>query len=187
MLKAPESLQRQLNDTVSIIGRQDFPAKWPNLIQEMVDKFGTGNFHIINGVLRIANSMFNRYRFEFKSNKLWTEFKLVLERFAKPLMDLFTTLMDMAAQQQNNPVAIKVIYNSLIIICKIFYSPNYEDLAEHFEKHMKTWMDIFLALLTADNPLLKSDSDEKAGLGEQLKSQICDNICLYASKYDEEF
>ena len=79
MLKAPESIQRQLSDAVSIIGREDFPAKWPNLIQEMVDKFGTGNFHIINGVLRIAHSIFNRYRFEFKSNKLWTEIKLVLE------------------------------------------------------------------------------------------------------------
>ena len=39
MLKAPEAIQRQLSDAVSIIGREDFPAKWPNLIQEMVDKF----------------------------------------------------------------------------------------------------------------------------------------------------
>ena len=39
MLKAPESIQRQLSEAVSIIGREDFPAKWPNLIQEMVDKF----------------------------------------------------------------------------------------------------------------------------------------------------
>jgi len=52
---------------------------------------------------------------------------------------------------------------------------------------MKTWMDHFLALLDTNNPLLKTDSDEEAGLSEQLKSQICDNISLYASKYDEEF
>ena len=38
MLKAPESIQRQLSDAVSIIGREDFPAKWPHLIQEMVEK-----------------------------------------------------------------------------------------------------------------------------------------------------
>lgn len=30
-----------------------------------------------------------RYRHEFKSNELWTEIKLVLDNFAKPLMELF--------------------------------------------------------------------------------------------------
>ena len=29
--------------------------------------------------------------------------------------------------------------------------------------------------------------DEEAGLLEQCKSQICDNIAMYAQKYDEEF
>jgi exportin-2 (importin alpha re-exporter) len=187
MLKAPESIQRQLSDAVSIIGREDFPAKWPNLIQEMVDKFGTGDFHVINGVLHTAHSIFKRYRYEFKSQELWSEIKLVLDNFAKPLTDLFITMMGLAAQHVNNPAAVKVIYNSLTIICKIFYSLNFQDLPEHFEDNMKSWMENFLGLLTTDNPLLKSDSDEEAGLGEQLKSQICDNISLYASKYDEEF
>ena len=31
------------------------------------------------------------------------------------------------------------------------------------------------------------DQDEEAGLLEQVKSQICDNIAMYAQKYDEEF
>lgn len=31
------------------------------------------------------------------------------------------------------------------------------------------------------------DDDEDPGLLEQLKSQVCDNIALYAQKYDEEF
>ena len=30
-------------------------------------------------------------------------------------------------------------------------------------------------------------AEEEAGLLEQLKSQICDNVALYAQKYDEEF
>ena len=28
---------------------------------------------------------------------------------------------------------------------------------------------------------------EEPGLGEQLKTQICDNVTMYAQKYDEEF
>ena len=51
----------QLSDAISIIGREDFPMKWPDLITEMVSKFQTGDFHIINGILRTAHSIFKRY------------------------------------------------------------------------------------------------------------------------------
>lgn len=42
MLKSPEAIQRQLSDAVSIIGKHDFPEKWPGLINEMVEKFASG-------------------------------------------------------------------------------------------------------------------------------------------------
>lgn len=43
MLKSPESIQKQLSVAVSEIGAHDFPMKWSNLIDEMVDKFASGN------------------------------------------------------------------------------------------------------------------------------------------------
>ena len=187
MLKAPQMVQRQLGDAVSIIGKEDFPAQWPNLITEMVEKFNTGEFHVINGVLHTAHSIFKRYRYESKSQELWQEIKLVLDNFAKPLTDLFIGTMRLAQEYANDPQAVKVIYSSLTIISKVFYSLNYQDLPEYFEDNMKMWMDNFLVLLTSENPLLKTDSDEEAGLNEQLKSQICDIVSLYASKYDEDF
>ncbi|CAB4062461.1 CSE1 [Lepeophtheirus salmonis] len=52
---------------------------------------------------------------------------------------------------------------------------------------MNIWMTHFLSLLTTDNALLKTDDDEEPGVLEELKSQICDNIGLYAHKYEEEF
>ena len=51
----------QFSDAISIIGREDFPDKWPTLLPEMVEKFNSGDFHIINGVLRTAHSIFKRY------------------------------------------------------------------------------------------------------------------------------
>ena len=61
MLKSPSGIQKQLSAAIAIIGQQDFPAKWPNLISEMVTKFATGDFHIINGVLQTAYSIFEKY------------------------------------------------------------------------------------------------------------------------------
>lgn len=187
MLKSPEQIQKQLSDAVSIIGREDFPGKWQNLLPEMISHFQSGDFHVINGVLRTAHSLFKRYRYEFKSQVLWTEIKFVLENFAKPLTDLFVATMQLAETHSSNPAALKVIFSSLVLITKVFYSLNCQDLPEFFEDNMATWMEYFLKLLTIDNELLKTGESEEAGLLEQLKSQICENISLYAQKYDEEF
>lgn len=88
MLKSPVAIQKQFSDAIQIIGKYDFPKKWPQLIDDMIEKFQTGDFHIINGILKTAHSIFKRYRYEFKSQALWEEIKLVLDKFAKPLTDL---------------------------------------------------------------------------------------------------
>lgn len=187
MLKAPSSIQKQLSDAVSIIGKHDFPKKWPQLIDEMVEKFSTGDFHVINGILQTAHSLFKRYRYEFKSQELWEEIKLVLDKLAKPLTDLLVATMNLADAHANNEQALIVIYNSLVIICKVFYSLNYQDLPEFFEDNIETWMTSFLKLLTVNIPCLQTGDSEDAGILEHLRSQICDDVGLYAQKYDEEF
>lgn len=189
MLRSPESVQRQLSDAISVIGRHDFPAKWPTLLNELVDHMSKsqGDFRVINGVLRTAHSLFKKYRHEFKSEQLWQEIKLVLEHFAKPFTELFVQTIEFAKQHFQNPDALRTIFGSLVLCAKIFYSLNVQDLPEFFEDNIRIWMDNFLELMTVSNSLLKTDQDEEAGLLEQLKSQICDNVSLYASKYSEEF
>ncbi|XP_003485641.1 exportin-2 [Bombus impatiens] len=187
MLHSPDSVQKQLSDAVSIVGKYDFPNKWPELIDQMVEKFNTGDFHVINGVLHTAHSLFKRYRYEFKSQSLWTEIKFVLDRFAKPLTDLFVATMNLMQVHANNIDALKVIYSSLVILSKVFYSLNFQDLPEFFEDNMAVWMRNFHILLNTNVPSLQSTDEEEPGVIEQLKSQVCDNIGLYAQKYDEEF
>lgn len=96
-------------------------------------------------------------------------------------------LTELAQQHANNRDAIKVIYSSLLLVSKIFNSLNAQDIPEYFEDNMAVWMTNFHTLLVTDNPLLHTGDDEEAGLLEQIRSQICDNIGMYAQKYDEEF
>ena len=175
MLKSPGPVQKQLSQAIAIVGQQDFPEKWQNLVPDMVQRFATGDFHIINGVLQTAHSIFEKYSVEFKSQKLWEEIKFVLDNFAKPFTELFTQTIDLAGQHSNNKEALKVIFGSLSLIAKIFYCLNYQDLPEFFEDSMSTWMPRFHDLLTLSSPLLVSDDDEP-GVVEELRSQICDNI-----------
>jgi exportin-2 (importin alpha re-exporter) len=187
MLSSPVAIQKQLSDAIQIIGKFDFPKKWPQLMDEMIEKFQTGDFHVINGVLKTAHSLFKRYRYEFKSQELWEEIKLVLDKFAKPLTDLLLATYNLRLTHSNNLAALKVIYGSLELMCKVFYSLNSQDLPEFFEDNMNTWMTTFHELLTTDVPCLKTSDDDEAGIMEMLRSQISDNITLYAQKYDEEF
>lgn len=57
-----------------------------------------GDFHVINGILQTAHSLFKKYRYEFKSNELWTEIKFVLEKLAKPLTDLLVVCINLSIQ-----------------------------------------------------------------------------------------
>lgn len=186
MLSSPLPVQKQLSQAIAIIGQQDFPGQWQDLVNNMVTKFQTGDFHIINGVLQTAYSIFEKYSIEFKSQKLWEEIKFVLDNFAQPLTDLFVETINLAGQHSGNKDALKVIFGSLVLIAKIFNCLNYQDLPEFFEDNMNVWMPRFLELLTLDNKLLVTDDDEP-GVLEELRSQICDNIGLYAHKYEEEF
>ncbi|XP_015789619.1 exportin-2 [Tetranychus urticae] len=189
MLKSEELVQKQLSEAVSIIGREDFPAKWPNLLDEMISRMQScgGDFSIINGILQTAHSLFKRYRHEFKSQELWSEIKYVLDNFAKPFTDLFTATVALAKTHANNPAGLKIIFSSLVLCAKIFQSLNAQDLPEFFEDNISIWMTHFAELLAVDHKCLQTDDEEEAGLLEQLKSQICDNISMYAQKYHDEF
>lgn len=150
MLKSSPAIQKQLSDAVSIIGKYDFPDNWPQLIGEMVEKFASGDFHIINGVLQTAHSIFKRYRYEFKSQALWVEIKFVLDSFAKPLTDLLVATMVLTKTHENNEAVLRVLYDSIVLMTKVFYSLNAQDLPEFFEDNMETWMKAFHELLITD-------------------------------------
>uniref|UniRef100_A0A8C6PI64 Exportin-2 n=1 Tax=Nothobranchius furzeri TaxID=105023 RepID=A0A8C6PI64_NOTFU len=171
MLSSPEQIQKQLSDAISIIGREDFPQKWPDLLTEMVTRFRSGDFHIINGVLRTAHSLFKRYRHEFKSNELWSEIKLVLDTFALPLTELFKATIELCQTHANDVNALKVLFSSLTLISKLFYSLNFQDLPEFFEDNMETWMTNFHGLLTLDNKLLQTDLVSNA---IQFLASVCE-------------
>lgn len=64
--------------------------------------------------------------------------------------------MNLAQTHANDVNALKIIYNSLVLICKVFYSLNYQDLPEFFEDNMQIWMTNFHTMLTADVKLLQN-------------------------------
>ncbi|XP_050434823.1 exportin-2 [Adelges cooleyi] len=188
MLNSPEAIQKQLSDAISLIGKHDFPDNWPNLLQKIIENFmafaaaPTGDLTPINGALETAHSLFRKYRYELKSQKLWTEIKFVLDTLAKPLTELFVLTMNLCEVSKDPK-----LYNVILLLTKIFYSLNYQDLPEFFEDNMQTWIGNFQKLLELEIKELETNSDDETGILHQIQSQICENISLYAQKYEEEF
>lgn len=67
MLKSPDSIQRQLSEAISIVGREDFPDKWNDLL-------GVRIFFFVLVKLKIT---FN-YRRVFSPKLIFTNFSKVL-------------------------------------------------------------------------------------------------------------
>lgn len=65
--------------------------------------------------------------------------------------------MNLAQVHAADVNALKVIYSSLVLICKVFYSLNFQDLPEFFEDNIQTWMSNFHILLTADVKCLQNN------------------------------
>lgn len=187
MVHSPESVKKQLSDAVAIIGKHDFPDKWSYLLDEIIVKFQKlDDYRAIVGILYTAHSLFKKYRYEFKSQKLWAEIKFVLDTLSSPLTTLFDATMK-SIDQITNTDELSIKYEAVLLITKIFYSLNYQDLPEFFEDNMELWLTHFHNLLIKEIPALLSTNDYSAGVLEQIKSQICSNVTMYAEKYEEEF
>lgn len=76
-----------------------------------------------------------RFRYEFKSQELWTELKLVLDNFASPLLDLFEGMNEQIPKKINNVHELKQVFEVLIMIAKLFYSLNYQVLKYNIYMH----------------------------------------------------
>ena len=216
MLVLPESLQRQLSEAIAAIGKYDFPKLWPTLLPSMIDKFATGDFHVINGVLRTTYPLFKRYSYEFKSDELWEEIKYVLDIFADPLTKLFQSTCQLlqarafrscpckSRRSRSTPAALPPSRSSSArsssspscsthsTFRRAGTAPHHpslqQDLPEYFEDHMAEWFEPFHALLAAElNPAIEPDDADSPSVQERLKTEICSIVSMYANKYDEEF
>lgn len=195
MLSATNKIQSQLSEALAIIGNHDFPKSWPSLLPELVASLQKGSqssdYASINGILSTANSIFKKFRFQYKTNDLLLDLKYCLDNFAAPLLEIFlktASLIDAAAAQQPPPPpeTLKPLFESQKLCCRIFFSLNFQELPEFFEDHMNEWMGEFRKYLTTSYPSLEGSADGLA-LVDELRAAVCENINLYMEKNEEEF
>ncbi|KAG5184186.1 Cse1-domain-containing protein [Tribonema minus] len=188
MCIVPPEVQRQFSEALTIISKHDFPHDWPALLPDLVQRMRSNDYGVVLSVLVTANSILKRFRYGFKSDALMMELKYVLEHLAAPLTELLQQTSQAVAAAAGQPQQLATLFECLRLICRIYFSLNWQDLPEYFEDNMAIWMAEFGRYLAYDGPQPPEPTMEnEPGALEKLQAAIVENINLYASKYDEEF
>eukprot|EP01125_Pyxidicula_operculata_P020129 TRINITY_DN7376_c0_g1_i1.p1 TRINITY_DN7376_c0_g1~~TRINITY_DN7376_c0_g1_i1.p1 ORF type:complete len:982 (+),score=267.58 TRINITY_DN7376_c0_g1_i1:342-2948(+) len=180
-----------MSATLTIISEYDFPAKWPDLLPNLVKQLqSTTDVNTVSSILFTLNSIFKRYRNQFQTDEILLELKYILDQFAEPMLSIFKVTCTQIDQTANNPKALQVLFTVLKHICNIFYSLNHVDIPEFFENHLTDWMSGFSKFIvynTTFEELLGDDDEDAPGLLHKVQASIIRNSNLYLDKYEEEF
>ncbi|KAL8494897.1 hypothetical protein ACS0TY_019165 [Phlomoides rotata] len=194
MVNTSPKIQAQLSEALTIIGKHDFPRAWPTLLPELVvtlDNLSQANDYVsVNGVLATINSLFKKFRYQFKTNDLLLDLKYCLDNFAKPLLEVFkrtAAYLDHAVGSGANANVLKGYVESQRLCCRIFYSLNFMELPEFFEDHMDEWMIEFEKYLKGKYSALEDSGNDGLAMVDELRAAVCENISLYMEKEEETF
>ncbi len=139
------------------------------------------------GVLTVAHSIFKRWRPLFRSDALFTEIKYVLENFSQPFLNLLQRVDLLIKENSNNKNELIKLFQVMLLLIKIYYDLNCQDIPEFFEDNLEIGMSIIHTIFNYQNPLLNTDDDDEAGILEKIKSAICELIQLYTVQYEDVF
>ncbi|CAG8634271.1 1770_t:CDS:10 [Funneliformis caledonium] len=187
LISVPSNIQIQLSEAVTLIAENDFPKQWPTLITQLTSKFSPEDFVRNNSVLQTAHSIFKRYKSEFRTDPLYNEINFVLDQFVQPYWQLLQATDILITQNVNNKPQLQILSQTLLLLLKLFYDLNWQDLPPFFEDNAEECMSFLHKYLIYSNPLLNSTNDEEAGSLEKVKAITCEICALYATKYEEVF
>lgn len=187
MVVVPANLQAQLGEAIASIANADFWVRWDTLVDDLVSRLTPDNATVNNGVLRVAHSIFRRWRPLFRSDDLFTEINHVLQKFCQPYLQLLQQTDAAITASANDPAALKGYITTMDLLVKLLFDLSCQDLPPMFEDNLAPIFDLLHKYLVYDNPALHTDDDEESGPLEFLRAGIFEVLKLYLTKYEDAF
>lgn len=188
MIQLPGNLQVQIGEAISVIADSDFPQRWTTLLDDLISKLSPDDMVSNLGVLNVAHSIFKRWRPLFRSDELFLEIQMVLDKFAVPFLTLLQTVDSQIEENSMDKAKLTLLFDVLLILVKLYYDLNCQDIPAFFEDNMSIGMNIMHKYLSYQNNLLEdANEDEESSVLSKVKASIAELIQLYISRYQEEF
>jgi hypothetical protein len=129
--------RRQLSQSICIIGEQDFPLKWPNLVKLLADQLDGNDFDRIDAALSTIEQLVKHYRHAMRSAELFNEIRIVLDNAAPQLTRLYSRMLEyIPAEGAQNTLSENDQAHWLEILLmevKCYYSLVWQDFPAYFE------------------------------------------------------
>lgn len=188
MISLPNNLQIQIGEAISVIADSDFPSNWPSLLNDLATRLSPDDMVTNKGVLIVAHSIFKRWRALFRSDELFLEIKAVIDAFAVPFLNLLKSVDELISRNENNEAVLNILFDVLLLLTKLYYDFNCQDIPEFFEDNIQVGMGILHKYLAYTNPLLDDpDETEHASTLTKVKSSIQELVQLYTARYEDVF
>ncbi|GIL79702.1 hypothetical protein Vretimale_12351 [Volvox reticuliferus] len=191
-LSTPQRVSAQLSEALSIICAYDFPAKWPELLPELVSKLVTDDLSVVRGVFQIVNNVFKRFRGQPSSNNaLAQELDMCQQLFLRPLHETTVKLSglfpSLSAAGVANVEPLRQLLGCIRLSYRIFYSLCSMGLSEATEAELGFWMDEMHKMLTYENPALDERDPDKESVLDGVKTAVCQTVDLLLEIDEETF
>ncbi|KAI9431167.1 importin alpha re-exporter [Lactarius indigo] len=180
-----KAIRAQIAESVSLIAELDFPQRWPDLIDQLVQSLSNSDMNINLGVLETAHSIFREWRSRARSDAFWSIIKLVHTKFLVPYFQLFElTIKSLLATPD------KLLAQTMAVLIDLYYDLTCQDLAPEFEDRHETFFaegtGYFMQLMAWDPPQLQTDPDEATpSLPSRVRTGVIEIAELYVKLYPE--
>ncbi|KAF7309671.1 Importin N-terminal domain-containing protein [Mycena indigotica] len=192
-----KTIRAQTAESIALIAELDFPAKWPDLVDQLTGSLSPSSSSTNIAILQTSHSIFSQWRAHVRSDTLFTEINLVLSKFMDPFLALFRHTVgilltpppgldvsvstgEYAAQAQTMALLLDIYYD---FTCHDL-PPALEDAHAEFFKPPEGW---FHKLLAWNPPGLAVDPEETTpSLPSQVKTGILQIAELYLQLYAEQ-
>ena len=180
----PRQIQAQVNAIISFIADVDFPAGWPDLLPSLAKTLsGSPSAELRLNALTVVCSVLKKYKTAARSPQVLKELQYILSAFQDIHMHLFVSVLPQILSDPSG--ATREVFLAMENILEVFTSLNVVDIPEFYQDNLKVWMEGFFKLLSVVSSGKNAESEP--GPWEAIKAFVCENLALYADKYQEVF
>ncbi|OAA64503.1 chromosome segregation protein [Niveomyces insectorum RCEF 264] len=187
MTSVPKNIQNQLAVAISNIADSDFWRRWDTLTTELSSRLTCDDPNVTKGVLEVAHSIFVRWRPLFRSDELFREIIHVADTFGESYINALRQVHQQIENNKGNPELLKAWFENMTLLIEILYDLSCQDLPPIIESNLDFIMGLLQFYLTYASPDSTAENKEAPTVVEEVKTEICEVLQLYTTKYDEDF
>ncbi|CAE6534937.1 unnamed protein product [Rhizoctonia solani] len=195
--KSDRLARPQLAESLAVIAGEDYPDRWPTLMEQLTSSLSKDDYNINVGVLEAAHAVCAPWKSQVRSDKLFSTIISVVNVLGTPVLMMFKHVTDILlggatglGEEQH-----KVLAQTLHLLLCLYADLVDQDIPPIFEDSVPQFFGVaggddglFLKILAWNPEALKGDPEEPTPTPVHNAHQVVFEIAeLFVLKYNELF